>query len=215
MRSRNIPFFRTLSFWLAYDYKPPTAQGILLSAALTLYQGAVNGGIVRPGHLPESILAVAGTASLFGEGPPRRSYKEPTIEEAPGAPLQAPEEVERFGPVVSNSDVKIIWGKGIEEQGLPFEDYLERENPELERLEPGATAFDLFNPVSREAISAKTMDTLLMSYIKRPQRIYGDIVNYANEVLDYEPVKESDIPLDWIESRSVYIAVPEWTSPSQ
>jgi len=83
------------------------------------------------------------------------------------------------------------------------------------RLEAGATAFDLFNPVSREAVSAKTMDTLLASYIKKPQRIYGDIVDYVNEVLDYEPVKESDIPLDWIESRSVYLAVPEWTSPSQ
>ena len=139
-----------LSFWLAYDYKPPTAQGNLLSAALTLYQGAVNGGIVRPGHLPESMLAVAGTASLFGEGPPRRRYEKPTFEDAPGEPLQAPDEVERLGPVVNNSDVKIIWGKGIPEQGVPFETYLEGENPELMRLEPGATAFDLFNPVSEK-----------------------------------------------------------------
>jgi hypothetical protein len=58
-----------LSFWLNYDYKPPAAQGNLLSAALTLYQGAVNGGVVRVGHLPESMLAVAGTASLFSDGP--------------------------------------------------------------------------------------------------------------------------------------------------
>jgi hypothetical protein len=70
-----------LSFWLNYDYKPPTAQGNLLSAALTLYQGAVSGGFVRPGHLPESMLAVAGTASLFSEGPPRRirPSQEPTV----------------------------------------------------------------------------------------------------------------------------------------
>jgi hypothetical protein len=41
-----------LSFWLAYDYKPPSAQGNLLSAALTLYQGAVIGGFVRPAICP-------------------------------------------------------------------------------------------------------------------------------------------------------------------
>jgi hypothetical protein len=75
-----------LSFWLAYDYKPPTAQGNLLSAALTLYQGAVVGGFVRPGRLPESMLAVAGTASLFSEAPPQRvrpSTTKPAFEEAP------------------------------------------------------------------------------------------------------------------------------------
>ncbi|MGB7019611.1 MAG: hypothetical protein WBD80_10485, partial [Xanthobacteraceae bacterium] len=80
-----------LSFWLAYDYKPPTAQGNLLSAALTLYQGAVIGGFVRPGHLPESMLVVAGTTSLFSEGPPRRirPSQEPVVEEVPIAPAQA------------------------------------------------------------------------------------------------------------------------------
>ena len=93
MRSRSILFFRTASaFWLAYDYKPPTAQGNLLSAALTLYQGAVISRYVRPGHLPESMLAVAGTASLFSEGPPRRirPSQEPTVEEVPIAPARAP-----------------------------------------------------------------------------------------------------------------------------
>jgi hypothetical protein len=64
-----------LSFWLAYDYKPPTAQGNLLSAALTLYQGAVIGGFLRPGRLPDSMLAVAGTASLFSGSSPERRYK--------------------------------------------------------------------------------------------------------------------------------------------
>jgi hypothetical protein len=122
-----------LSFWLSYDYKPPTAQGNLLSAALTLYQGAVIGGFARPGHLPESMLVVAGTASLFSGNSPERPYKKPAVEEAPGAPLQELKEVERFGPIVSNRDVKITWRKGIEEQGEPLEDYLEKEDSELVR----------------------------------------------------------------------------------
>jgi hypothetical protein len=151
-----------LSFWLNYDYKPPTVQGNLLSAVLTLYQGAVIGGFVRPGRLPESMLVVAGTASLFSGNSPERPYKKPTVEEAPGAPLQEPKEVERFGPIVNNSDVKIIWRKGIEEQGEPLENYLKTEDPELVRLAPKATTFDLFRPSSGEAISAKAMNTLIV-----------------------------------------------------
>ena len=85
-----------LSFWLNYDDKPPTVQGNLLSAALTLYQGAVIGGFARPGHLPKSMLAVAGTASLFSGGPPRRAGQTPPREGAPVAAAQAPK-VEGLG----------------------------------------------------------------------------------------------------------------------
>src|SRR5262249_36016871 len=99
-----------LSFWLAYDYKPPTAQGNLLSAALTLYQGAVLGGLVRPGRLPESMLAVAGTASLFGGGPPRRAGHR---EGAPVAPAQAPKVEGRGGIGEAEKPVQITL-RGVE-----------------------------------------------------------------------------------------------------
>ena len=204
-----------LSFWLNYDYKPPMAQGNLLSAALTLYQGAVIGGFARPGHLPESMLVVAGTASLFSGNSPERPYKKPTVEEAPGAPLQEPKEVERFGPIVNNSDVKIIWRKGIEEQGEPLENYLKTEDPELVQLAPKATTFDLFRPTSGEAISAKAMNTLSVGYVKKPQSIYNEVKGYVDDVLDYERVKQSDLDPAVIVSKSVYVAIPEWTSPTQ
>jgi hypothetical protein len=126
-----------LSFWLAYDYKPPTAQGNLLSAALTLYQGAVIGGFVRPGHLPESMLAVAGTASLFSEGPPRRirPSQEPIAEEVPIASAQAPKEIKGLGGTVDNSEAKIVWGRGIKEQGSTgWQPYVASQLPDATRL---------------------------------------------------------------------------------
>jgi len=204
-----------LSFWLAYDYKPPTAQGNLLSAALTLYQGAVLGGFVRPGRLPESMLAVAATASLFSGGPPERPYKKPTVQEAPAAPSQVPKEVARFGPLLNNSEIKIVWRKAIDKQGEPLEDYLEIENPDLMRLKPKATGFDLFNQVTKEAISAKTMNTLSISYIKRPQKIYETVTGYVNKAVNYKRVKQIDLDPADIDSKSIYLAIPEWTSPIQ
>jgi hypothetical protein len=102
-----------LSFWLNYEEKPPAAQGNLLSAALTLYQGAVLGGFVRPGRLPESMLAVAGTASLFSGGPPRRASQSPPLEDAPAASAQAPK-VEGLGGIGEAEKPVQITLRGVE-----------------------------------------------------------------------------------------------------
>ncbi len=72
--------------------------------------------------------------------------------------------------VKNNSEIKIVWRKAIDKQGEPLEDYLEIENPDLMRLKPKATGFDLFNQATKEAISAKTMNTLSISYIKDHRR---------------------------------------------
>jgi filamentous hemagglutinin len=98
---------------------------------------------------------------------------------------------------------------------LPAEDYIEREYPDLARLEPGATTFDHFNPISGQAVSTKTLNTLSMGKIKNPEKIYGEIKDYVDEVLNYERLKESDLDPAMIESKSIYLFVPEGTSPIQ
>ena len=60
-----------LSFWLAYEYTPPTARGNLLSAAQFLFQGAMLSGIGEPGHLPKSMLDVAADV-WANDNPPLR-----------------------------------------------------------------------------------------------------------------------------------------------
>jgi hypothetical protein len=64
----------------------------------------------RFGHLPESMLAVAGTASLLGEGPPRRirPSQEAAVEDVPTAPAESPQEVKGLGGTVDNSEAKIV-----------------------------------------------------------------------------------------------------------
>jgi hypothetical protein len=208
-----------LSFWLSYDYKPPTAQGNLLSAALILYQGAVIGGFARPGNLPESMLAVAGTASLFSEGPPRRirPSQEPTVEEVPIAPGQAPKEIKGLGGTVDNSEAKIVWGGGIKDQGSTgWQPYVASQVPEATPKAETSKAFDLFNEVTGEAISDKTMDTLTVARIRNPLSIYGKLKTYVDQAKDYdEPRVDSDIEPDEITSRTIQLAVPEYTSPRQ
>lgn len=207
-----------LSFWLAYEYKPVRAQGHLLSAALTLYQGAVNGGIVGPRQWPESMVDVAGTASLFSGGPPRRPSTKPAIDEVPTALEGMPKEMEGLGGVADNSDVGITWNQGIKDQGKPFEDYIKKEDPEVVELEPppNPKGFDLFKPATKEAISAKTLNTLTVGYIKNPKSIFKKLREYVDAALDYEQHRDSDLdPVANIDSKTIHLAIPEYTNPTQ
>jgi len=198
-----------LSLWLGYDYKPPMAQMNLLSAAQTLFQGAVNGGIVGPGNLPRSMLYVAGTAAVFTGGAPRTRPSKPDVTAEP------PGLVEGLGGIVSNSKAKITWWKGIDVQNGEWEDYIASQTPNTKKLVVGATGFDLFNPQTSEAISAKTLNTLSASYVKNPQSIFRKVRDYINDTLDYEPSRDSDLDPAEIQSRTLHLAVSEYTSPTQ
>jgi hypothetical protein len=219
-----------LSARLAYDYKPPQAQGNLLSAALTLYQGAFNGGIVGARHLPESMLAVAGTASLFGGGAPSRppkssiedplfvpgkAPKRPAAEDEPFTPAQAAKEIEGLGGIVDRSETGIEWNKGIKEQNGKWEDYYDKTNPDSEQLPPGSKRFDHFNATTGEATSNKTLNALSMSYIRDPQEIYRRVTRYIDDAVNYQRRTESEPEPDDIVSKTIQLAIPEYTSPTQ
>lgn len=100
-----------LSFWLSYEHKSAITQANLLSSALALYQGAINGGIVRVGDFPRSMLDVAAAAWAFDNVPPRRILPSalPGVENAPR--VGVPNEEDGLGGIVNNSEAKIDWEK--------------------------------------------------------------------------------------------------------
>ena len=211
-----------LSFWLAYEYTPPTARGNLLSAAQFLFQGAIISGIGEPGHLPKSMLDVAADVWANDNPPLRPRFPDdPAVEIAPKAPA-APEapvapakEVEGLGGTVDNSNVGIEWSKGIADQGEPFETYVEVQPPNARDLPPTAKAFDQFDEATGTAISDKTLNTLSVSYIRNPQRIYGQVKQYVDAVADCEPRAKTDVASSEIQAKAIQLAIPEYTSPTQ
>lgn len=205
-----------LSFWLSYDYKPAIAQANLLSAALVLYQGAIIGGIVRAGDFPRSMLDVGVAAMAFDNPPPRRILPSTNGPEGrPAGSVEVPKEMEGLGGTVNNSDAKIDWKKGIKGQGDKWQDYVGEQNPDLTELPPNSKTFDHFNAKTGEAISEKTMNTLSVGYIKNPQRIFSRLRSYVDDAVDYEPGTRSDLDPAIIESRTIHLAIPEYTSPTQ
>lgn len=213
-----------LSFWLGYDYKPPRAQENLISAAVTLYQGAINGGIVRVGELPRSMMDVAGAAWGFDNLPQSvrpqsiRPSTKPSVESPPAASVKTPKEIEGIGGVGSlsdNGEIRTVWGKGLMAQGLPWEDYLAQAIPGVKKRPSNSKVFDLYNEATGEAISAKTLNTLSVGYIKEPVNIYRKLKGYVDAAADYEPRTKFDLDPDEIRSKAIQLAIPEYTSPAQ
>jgi hypothetical protein len=107
-----------LSPWLNYEYKSARDGNYLLSAATFLFQGGTNSGLVPVGHLPPSMLDAAGTVAPFDTPPPSRLRpRRPTVEEPPVEFLK-PAEDPRFVPIVDRESAGVLWGKGIQEQGI-------------------------------------------------------------------------------------------------
>jgi filamentous hemagglutinin len=166
------------------------------------------------------MLVVGGMIALLDTPLPRRhrSATKPA-EESRTTLLKPPEGVE-FGAIVDPETAGIVWGKGIKEQGLGegpagWEKYIAGQNPNAKLLRPGSTAFDLFDWTTGEATSAKTLDTKTTVRILKPQKVYGKVKEYVDEVLDYERRLESDVKPDLIKSKTIQLAIPEQTSPEQ
>jgi CDI toxin restriction endonuclease-like domain len=207
-----------LSFWLRYDYTPPAAQLNLHSAALTLYEGAVNGGLAGPGDMPASMVDVAGVAALGTDSAPaniRPATAKPELELPRPAPEIAPKQIEGIGGLIDNHEVGIVWGTGLKEQGHQWETYNDKNLPGVEVLHDYSTGFDQFRTSTGEAIDSKTLDTLTVSVIKRPQQILSRLKGYIHKLENYRPIKRFDLAPERIKSKTLQLAIPEYTSPTQ
>jgi hypothetical protein len=197
-------------------------HGYLLSAAFTLYQGANNSGLIPFGHLPDSMLVVGGTVALL-ETPSASRFQptaKPRIEEPPIGLARPPKQIGEFGDILNNSEVGIIWGKGIKQQGIGqgdtgWEAYVARQYPGAKRLRPGAKGFDVFDESTGEAVNAKTMNTQSMSYIRNPQQIFQKLQRYVDAAVNYERRTEAELDPAQIEIKTTELAIPEYTSPEQ
>lgn len=204
-----------LSFWLHYDDKPQNAQANLLSAAVTLYEGAVNSGLVRVGgkgsDIPQSMVVVAGNAVFLDNSQPAAALRRPPT----GLRIET-EPVGQLGGIVHNDEVGINWDGGIEGQGLPWERYSGRKNPLTEDLLPESKTFDHYGEKLGQAISDKTLNTLSVTYIRKPREIYGQMRGYIDAAADYNSHRlDRDIDPMRIRSKVIQLAIPEHTSLEQ
>jgi hypothetical protein len=100
-------------------------------------------------------------------------------------------------------------------QDRPWQSFVGRNNPTARTLPPGSTTFDHFECGEGNAISSKTLNTLGLAYMRKPELIYEQLKSHVDSAADYRPRSGSDIELSEIRSRTIHLAVPEGTAPIQ
>uniref|UniRef100_UPI003D9FBC3C endonuclease toxin domain-containing protein n=1 Tax=Xanthomonas oryzae TaxID=347 RepID=UPI003D9FBC3C len=82
--------------------------------------------------------------------------------------------------VVSDGSTGIKFGGGVEAQGKPFEDFVQSTLPsgtiDLNLIKSNFSTFDHFTP-DGIAVSDKTLDTMLKTYLTRPENITKKLRN--------------------------------------
>ncbi|HCU05976.1 MAG TPA: hypothetical protein DIC42_00085 [Holosporales bacterium] len=81
----------------------------------------------------------------------------------------------QFGTARSVRVDHLEWGKGIQKQGMPFEDFVGTRLPQGSRLPANFKTFDYYDRATKRAISVKTMNTNTTAKLENPQQIYSTL----------------------------------------
>ncbi|QNW95819.1 hemagglutinin repeat-containing protein [Acinetobacter seifertii] len=122
--------------------------------------------------------------------------------------------------VLSSDTVGMTWGKGINEQGKPWENYIQSTSPattiDLNSIKSNFKAFDHFDPATGLATSDKTLNTAAKTY-QDPKKITSQINKYVDQMDNFTGDNKGRFELtsDKIKSKEMQLAIPVNTSKSQ
>ncbi|WP_261373618.1 endonuclease toxin domain-containing protein [Yersinia rohdei] len=140
---------------------------------------------------------------------------------AAGSTRLASKQVKKFSEPgiasVSQATTGIRWRQGIRQQGMPWENYVGAQLPANSRLPPNFKTFDYYNPISRTAISVKTLDTTTAARVANPRQIYSSLKGNIDAVAEFKKHFLSDQRLtsSMISHREIQLAVPANTTTAQ
>ncbi|WP_158598497.1 phage minor head protein [Notoacmeibacter ruber] len=114
----------------------------------------------------------------------------------------------------------IIFGKGIRQQGDPFEAHLAKEGKLglwLHTIAPNFKTFDFWDKVSKTATSVKTIDVWKKSYTDDPRRIFHRLKGYIDKMHHFGRDMRNDFELsaDEIVVKRLELAIPRGVSSGQ
>ncbi|KHO14397.1 adhesin HecA family 20-residue repeat protein [Acinetobacter baumannii] len=122
--------------------------------------------------------------------------------------------------VLSSDAMGMTWGKGINEQGKPWENYIQSTSPattiDLNSIKSNFKAFDHWDPATGLATSDKTLNTAAKTY-QDPKKITSQINKYVDQMANFTRDTKGPFRLtdDMITSKEMQLAIPANTSKNQ
>ncbi|WP_180296900.1 VENN motif pre-toxin domain-containing protein, partial [Snodgrassella communis] len=118
---------------------------------------------------------------------------------------------------VTKAETGIEWGKGIQKQGMPWEDFVGKELSAGSRLPPNFKTFDYFDRATGKAVSVKTLDTTTPAKIANPKQIFNTLKNNIDAAANFtrHDLRGSTVLSTDISSREIRLAVPTTTNKVQ
>ncbi|WP_220032601.1 hemagglutinin repeat-containing protein [Marinomonas alcarazii] len=130
--------------------------------------------------------------------------------------------VKGLGGVTDTTEIGMRWGKGIQNQGKPFEGYVQKNLPkgtiDLNTVKNNFKTFDHFNPIDGAAYSTKTLDTIGSKTYQNPSKITYTLNNYVKEMANFteEGAKNGfNLVNSEIKSKTMQLGIPSETSAEQ
>ena len=114
-------------------------------------------------------------------------------------------------------DAGIQWGKGIQGQSMPWENYLAGQLPADTRLPPNFKTFDFYDSQNGVATSAKTLDTTTAAKLADPSQVYYSLKGNIDAAANFPGYQlgVNEVMPEKITVRDLQVAVPQGTSTAQ
>lgn len=114
----------------------------------------------------------------------------------------------------------IQWGRGIRQQGHPWERHLAERGDLGDWIEERAPNFKTFDFLDRDtglATSAKTLDTRAVGYVRQPKRVFGTVKGHIDRIDQFVKygIGEYRIRDGEIKYRRLELALPAETNSAQ
>jgi filamentous hemagglutinin len=121
------------------------------------------------------------------------------------------------GGTVERATTGIEWGKGIQGQGMPWENHLASQMPAGSRLPPNFKTFDFFDNATGVAISAKTLDTTTMAKVANPTHVYSSLKGNIDATVKFTEYSlgRTTLSSSQITARELQVAIPKGTTTAQ
>ncbi len=118
---------------------------------------------------------------------------------------------------VSAEKIGLVWGKGIQKQGMPWEDYVGKSLPADARLPKRFKTFDYYNGTTKTAISVKSLDTQTLSRLNKPNQLYSSVKRNIDDAVNFDGYRSSARTLtsSMIENKEIQLAIPANTTKAQ